>query len=68
MDATPAERFAVVADLFEFAIEQQRANLRRRHPGLDDVESLLDEWLITRPGAEHGDSEGVPRILSDVES
>lgn len=69
MEGTPAERFAVVLELFEFALEQHRANLRRRHPELDEaaIEDLLDAWLLERPGAELGDAAGKPRALSRME-
>lgn len=37
-----------------------RQNLRRRHPEASDaeVERLLDEWLVDRPGATSGDCPG----------
>jgi hypothetical protein len=39
-----------------------RARFRREHPEWGDAE--LDErvlaWLHERPGAEHGDAEGIP--------
>ena len=39
-----------------------RQNLRRRHPELAEVEidRLLAESLLHRPGAEHGDAVGRP--------
>jgi hypothetical protein len=56
----PAERFAAILDLYEFAVEQMRANLRRRHPELDEAarDRMLAEWLLDRPCAPEGDSAG----------
>lgn len=41
-----------------------RQSLRRRYPHADDAEikRLMNEWLLTRPGAEHGDAEGRPLL------
>lgn len=60
--ATPAERFALVLELHEFAVEQMHANLRRRMPGAtaEQIEQKLAEWSMHRPGAEHGDGVGRP--------
>ena len=40
-----------------------RAKLRRQHPDYSEaeVEQALEAWLLTRPGAEHGDGVGVRR-------
>lgn len=66
MDTTPAERFAAVLDLYEFAKRQMRANLRRRNPDLDDAElaELMAKWSLERRCAPHGDSAGTPRELN----
>jgi Rv0078B-related antitoxin len=60
-EATPAQRFAIVLELHEFAVEQMRANLRRRMPGAssEELEEALAEWSMHRPGAEHGDGPSV---------
>jgi hypothetical protein len=52
-------------DLFEAGVSMMRARLRREHPDADadEIEQLLNEWLSTRPGAEHGDSAGRPTTL-----
>jgi hypothetical protein len=62
LNATPAQRFAMVLELHEFAVEQMRANLRRRMPGAspEQIEEELGEWSMHRPGAEHGDGVGRP--------
>ena len=59
------ERLRVAFDLFEAGVSMRRASLRREHPHADpdDIERLLREWLATRPGAEHGDAVGTPRVL-----
>lgn len=51
--------------LFEAGVSMMRARLRREHPNAegDEIERLLGEWLMTRPGAEHGDAVGRPRQL-----
>lgn len=58
--ATPAERFALVLELHEFAVEQMRANLRRRMPSAtaEQIQAKLAEWSMHRPGAEDGDGVG----------
>ena len=47
-------------ELHEAGVEMMRLTLRRRHPtsSARRIEELLGEWLITRPGAEHGDAPG----------
>jgi len=59
-DSTPAEKLRSALDLFEAGVDLMRQNLRRSHLGAssDEVERRLQEWLLTRPGAEHGDCEG----------
>ncbi len=59
------ERTRVAFDLFEAGVSIRGASLRRGHPHAapDDIERLLREWLATRPGAEHGDAVGTPRVL-----
>ena len=49
-------------EMFEFGVEMMAANLRRRHPHAspDEIERLLEAWLLERPGAEEGDGPGVP--------
>jgi Rv0078B-related antitoxin len=49
-------------DLCLVAEAMKRQSLRRRHPGLraEEIEKLMDEWRLTRPGAEDGDGPGRP--------
>ena len=57
-----AEAFRTTLDLFETGLALMRQNLRRSHPeaGDDEIERLLHEWLVHRPGAESGDCPGRP--------
>jgi hypothetical protein len=59
---TLRDRLFATFDLFEFGVGMMAANLRRRHPGASpqEIERLLDAWLIERPGAEEGDGPGAP--------
>ena len=56
-----AERLRMAFDLFAAGEQMMRLNLRRRHPRATDaeIEARLDAWLCERPGAEHGDAEGI---------
>ncbi|CAN5493383.1 hypothetical protein BH24CHL9_BH24CHL9_13980 [soil metagenome] len=62
------ERLRQTFDLFDAGVSMMRARLRREHPTLDEqgIERLLGAWLASRPGAEHGDSAGVPRRQVDI--
>lgn len=46
--------------MFETGIDLMRENLRRTHPGVSEeqIERLLHEWLLERPGAQSGDCAG----------
>ena len=54
---TLGERLRIALDLWETGVALQRAAFRREHPELtdDEIESLVNKWLATRPGAEKGD-------------
>ncbi len=56
------ERMRLTFDLCQTAEAMKRQSLRRRHPDLDaqEIEKLMDEWRLTRPGAEDGDGPGRP--------
>ena len=60
------EAFRATLDLFQTGIDLMRQNLRRRHPEAaeEDVERLLHEWLIHRPGAESRRLSGRPADVS----
>ena len=57
-----AARLRAALDLCEMGESMRRTQLRREHPGAtdDEIEALLVAWLLTRPGAEHGDGWGRP--------
>ena len=57
-----AIRLDLAFDLFETGEAMMRAVLRRRRPGASaaTIEDEVRAWLATRPGAEHGDGQGVP--------
>jgi hypothetical protein len=60
-----AERLRQAFDLHDAGVSMMRARLRREHPEEDDaaIDARLRAWLHTRPGAEFGDAEGVPRAI-----
>lgn len=55
-----ADAFRATLDLFDTGLDLMRQNLRRSHPeaGEEQIELLLHEWLVDRPGAESGDCPG----------
>jgi hypothetical protein len=57
-----ATNIRVALDLSEAAEKIALQNLRRRHPDAtpEEIEQKLLEWLLNRPGAEHGDGVGRP--------
>ena len=67
-ELTPAAALQLAFDLFELGESVTRQNLRREHPEADEkeIERLLVVWLHSRPGAELGDSSGLPcdRLLT----
>jgi hypothetical protein len=54
---TLGERLRIALDLWETGVILRREALRREYPDLSDeqIESLVNQWLATRPGAEKGD-------------
>jgi hypothetical protein len=69
MESRPSsvvEAFRTTLDLFQTGFDLMRQNLRRRHPEAAeaDIERLLHEWLLERPGAELGDCPGRPVDLN----
>jgi hypothetical protein len=59
---SPAQKLAMSLEMFSYGCAVMRENLRRKNPQADDatIESLLQAWLRTRPGAELGDGVGRP--------
>ncbi|HKJ35325.1 MAG TPA: hypothetical protein VKA36_02050 [Solirubrobacterales bacterium] len=64
-----AERFRATLELHQAGIDLMRQNLRRRHPdeSEDEISARLETWLLTRPGADHGDAPGRLRDPATVE-
>jgi hypothetical protein len=62
---TLRERLLATFEMFDLGVDMMAANLRRRHPHAspEEIERLLDDWLLERPGAEEGDGPGVPVSL-----
>jgi len=52
----------VVAEMFALGVEMRRERARREFPQLDEreIDAIVETWLLERPGAEIGDSAGVP--------
>lgn len=59
---TLRDKLLATFEMFELGVEMMAANLRRRHPHAtpEEIERLLDAWLLERPGAETGDGPGTP--------
>lgn len=57
-----AARLRLAIEMFEVGESMKRQSLRRENPQASDaeIERMLVAWLHHRPGAEHGDAEGVP--------
>jgi hypothetical protein len=55
-----ANALRATLDLFETGLDLMRQNLRRSHPdaGDEEIEVLLHQWLLDRPGAKSGDCPG----------
>lgn len=59
--AAAAEHLEDALELADLAERMVRTRLRREHPGWseDELDARVLAWLHERPGAEHGDAEGV---------
>jgi hypothetical protein len=62
---TPAQRLEEALELADLAEEMLRLKLERTHPhaSADEIDRLVDEWFLSRPGAELGDAFGRPITL-----
>jgi hypothetical protein len=62
---TLRDRLLAAFEMFDLGVDMMAANLRRRHAHAspEELERLLDDWLLERPGAEAGDGPGVPVSL-----
>lgn len=61
-DPDVLRRMQIAFDLAETAEEMNRMTLKRQHPDASDeeIERMIVAWYQHRPGAEHGDGDGVP--------
>lgn len=52
----------ITFELCDAAEEMKRLSLKRQHPDAseDEIERMIVAWYQHRPGAEHGDGDGVP--------
>jgi hypothetical protein len=59
---SPSEKLQVALDLAELAVEMRRAQVAREDSSLSPAEvgAKVRAWQHTRPGAQHGDAEGIP--------
>ncbi len=59
--AAAAEQLEDALELADLAERMVRARLRREHPAWseEELDAQVLAWLHDRPGAEHGDAEGV---------
>ena len=57
-----SDAFRTTLDLFETGLDLMRQNLRRSHPdaGDEQIERLLSDWLLDRPGPPSRDFPGRP--------
>jgi Rv0078B-related antitoxin len=60
-----AANLLMALDMYETGVAMKLAQLRRADPAAtdDELSHRLDLWLQSRPGAEHGDAEGIPRAF-----
>jgi len=65
METEAAARVRTALDLYEIAEGLVRQRLRREQPNAsdDEIEELVTDWRLTRPGAEEGDAPGRRRPL-----
>lgn len=68
-DPIYAQRLLIALDLAESGIQLRLAQLKRRYPDAskEEIEADLKAWLLTRPGAAGGDTQGRVVDLSRFE-
>lgn len=61
-DPAVLRRMEIAFDLAEAAEQMKRLSLKRQSPASteEEIEQAIREWYSHRPGAEHGDGDGVP--------
>jgi hypothetical protein len=68
-DSPEARRFRLALELFEAAEDLKRQSLRREFPEAaeSEIESRINAWLRSRPGAPHGDAVGRRVSLEELD-
>jgi hypothetical protein len=69
MKSSPeANRLRTAFELFDAGVQLMKARLRRNRPNASQAEldALLSEWLLDRPGAPLGDAPGRPIVWRRV--
>lgn len=63
-----AERLRAALHLFEVGVDLKRCQLKRQCPdlGTEEIDRLLRQWMLDRPGEQDGSCRGKPRNLSRV--
>lgn len=63
-DPAVLKRMEIAFALAEAAEQMKRMTLRRQNPEAteEEIERAIREWYAYRPGAEHGDGDGVPAL------
>lgn len=61
-DPDVLRRMQITFELCDAAEQMKRLTLKRQHPDATDeeIEEMIVAWYQYRPGAEHGDGDGVP--------
>ncbi|MDX1584993.1 MAG: hypothetical protein R3338_15450 [Thermoanaerobaculia bacterium] len=67
-DRQEAANLRLALELFEAGEQLKRQSLRRVRPDAsdDDIESMIIDWLRTRPGATFGDCPGRRMSLEEL--
>ena len=55
-------KFQMILELMELSERAFLYKLRKNNPNMDEAQVKLEltKWWQLRPGAEHGDGEGIP--------
>ncbi|WP_433729625.1 hypothetical protein ACQP0C_00870 [Nocardia sp. CA-129566] len=59
-EESPGQRLRLALEMYEFGVRMQRARIRRMRPEATEVEvdEVVQDWLLSRPGAPLGDAAG----------
>lgn len=61
-DSAAGRRLRLALDMYELGEQMQRSRLRRLNPDAPnkEIDTAVQSWLLSRPGAPLGDAEGRP--------